>query len=114
MIRPGFRLVSALIAVGVLSLPASAGPSIVVLNGAGTSNLDAPLAAAGFTVKNGFLSPGQIAANIDPTTVGVFIWNDGTLGNTGSPADPSLSFNAADQAALTTFNQSHPNFIMDS
>ena len=87
--------------------------SILVLTGSGTSSLNTPLAAAGFTVINGTLAPGQIAANLDSSVVAVYIWNDGSLGNTGSPANPSLDFNAADQAALAAFNASHPKWIMD-
>ena len=34
--------------------------SILILTGSGTSNLDAPLAGAGFTVVNGTLAPGQL------------------------------------------------------
>jgi len=86
---------------------------ILVLNGNGSSSLAAPLTAAGFNVINGTLAPGQIAANLTASTVGVYIWNDGTLGNTGSPANPALSFNAADQAALLAFGATHKNIIMD-
>jgi hypothetical protein len=104
-------------AIGVLLLATSssfaATADILILTGSGTSNLNAPLTAAGFNVINGTLAPGQIAANITGSTVGVYIWNDGSLGNTGSPVNPSLAFNAADQTALTTFNASHNEWIMD-
>src|SRR6266850_1880502 len=75
------------------------GHSVLILTGNGTSGLDGPLAAAGFTVINGTLGPGQIAAKLTPDVAGVYIWNDGSLGNTGSPVDPSLAFNDADRAA---------------
>ena len=95
-----------------LSSPSSAS-TILVLTGSGTSNLNAPLTAAGFTVVNGTLAPGQLAANLNSSVVGVYIWNDGSLGNTGSPANPALNFDAADQAALAAFNASHPKWIFD-
>jgi len=98
----------------LLTLSVSAvAESVLVLTGSGTSALNAPLTAAGFTVINGTLAPGQIAANLNPSVVGVYIWNDGSLGNTGSPAIPALDFNAADQAALTAFEATHNNWIMD-
>lgn len=104
-------------AIGVLLLASSssfaATADILILTGSGTSNLNAPLTAAGFNVINGTLAPGQIAANITGSTVGVYIWNDGSLGNTGSAANPALAFNAADQSALTTFNATHNEWIMD-
>jgi len=87
--------------------------SILVLTGSGTSSLNSPLTAAGFTIINGTLSPGQIAANVDPSVVTIYIWNDGSLGNTGSPANPALAFNAADQAALIAFQATHKRFILD-
>lgn len=86
---------------------------ILILTGSGTSSLDAPLVAAGFNVINGTLAPGQIAGNLTASTVGVYVWNDGSLGNTGSPANPALAFNAADQAALLAFGATHSNIIMD-
>lgn len=87
--------------------------SILILTGSGTSSLTAPISGAGFTVINGTLSPGQIAANLAADTVGVYIWNDGSLGNTFSPANPALSFSAADQTALTGFAATHGNLILD-
>jgi hypothetical protein len=86
---------------------------IVVLTGSGTSSLNSPLAAAGFNVINGTLAPGQIAGRLTADTIGVDIWNDGSLGNTGSAANPALAFNAADQAALLAFAATHSNIIMD-
>jgi hypothetical protein len=87
--------------------------SILVLTGSGASSLNGPLSAAGFTVVNGALAPGQIAANLTPDVVGVYIWNDGSLGNTGSPENPGLAFNLDDRAALLAFSAAHPYFIMD-
>ena len=100
-------------AVVVVSLGAAHAADIVVLTGSGTSSLNIPIAAAGFNVINGTLAPGQIAGRITADTVAVYIWNDGSLGNTGSPANPALAFNAADQAALVSFAATHTNIIMD-
>lgn len=86
---------------------------IVILTGSGTSSLNAPLIAAGFNVINGTLAPGQIASRLTAGTVGIYVWNDGSLGNTFSPANPALAFNAADQSALVTFAAAHSNIIMD-
>ena len=86
---------------------------IVILTGSGTSSLSAPLTGAGFTVINGTLAPGQISSLITANTIAVYIWNDGSLGNTGSPANPALAFNAADQAALVAFAATHTGIIMD-
>ena len=97
---------------GAAATPAGAS-SFLILTGSGTSSLDAPLVSAGYTVINGTLAPGQIAANLAADTVGVYIWNDGSLGNTYSAANPALAFNAADQAALTAFQATHTHFIMD-
>jgi hypothetical protein len=94
-------------------LVAAHAADIVILTGSGTSSLDAPLTAAGFNVINGTLAPGQIASRLTAGTVGVYVWNDGSLGNTGSPVNPALAFNAADQAALVTFATTHSNIIMD-
>ena len=86
---------------------------IVILTGSGTSSLNAPLTAAGFNVINGTLAPGQIASHLTASTAGVYVWNDGSLGNTGSPANPALAFNGADQTALVTFASAHQSIIMD-
>src|SRR5262249_21757583 len=86
---------------------------ILILTGNGVSSLNGPLTTAGFQVTNGTLAPGQIASKLTANMVGVYIWNDGSLGNTGSPANPALAFNAADQAALTTFHAAHPRLILD-
>ena len=87
--------------------------SVLVLTGSGTSSLDAPLTVAGFTVIHGTLAPGEIAANLDDSVVAVYIWNDGSLGNTGSAEIPALAFNAADQSALTAFRATHGRLILD-
>lgn len=87
--------------------------SILILTGNGASSLNAPLTGAGFTVINGTLAPGEISGKLAADTVGVYIWNDGSLGNTFSPVIPALAFNAADQAALTAFGATHRNFILD-
>jgi hypothetical protein len=105
-----FYRLGVLAAAASFTLPAA---SIVVLTGAGSSSLTAPLTAAGFSVINGTLSPGQIAANIAMDTVAVYIWNNGSLGNTGSPANPALAFNPADEAALKLFNTGRNNWIFD-
>jgi hypothetical protein len=105
------HLCVALFATGAVASAHAA--DIVILTGNGTSSLNAPLTAAGFNVINGTLAPGQIAAHLTANTVGVYIWNDGSLGNTGSPAIPALAFDASDQAALTSYRASHPGIIMD-
>ena len=86
---------------------------IVILTGSGTSSLNTALTASGFNVINGTLAPGQLSSRITAGTVGIYIWNDGSLGNTFSPVNPALAFNAADQTALTTFAAAHSNIIMD-
>lgn len=86
---------------------------VIVLTGSGSSSLNASLVAAGFNVINGTLAPNQIASLLTADTVGVYIWNDGTLGNSFSPVNPALAFNAADQTALTSFAAAHANIIMD-
>ncbi len=95
------------------ALGAANAADIVVLTGSGSSSLNASLTAAGFNVINGTLAPGQIASRLTADTVGVYIWNDGSLGNTGSPVNPALSFNAADQSTLVTFAATHSSIIMD-
>lgn len=95
------------------ALVAANAADIVILTGSGTSSLNAPLTTAGFNVINGTLAPGQIASLLTAGTVGIYVWNDGSLGNTGSPVNPALAFNAADQAALVTFAATHANIIMD-
>ncbi len=89
--------------------------SVLVLTGAGVSNIQSSLTVAGFNVISGFLNHGEIANALaaDPTIVEIWIWNDGSFGNTGSPADPAYDFDAADLAALDTFRASHPHWIMD-
>ena len=105
------------VAVVLVATFGSAGPvraaSVLVLTGSGTSSLDAPLTGAGFTVIHGTLAPGEIAANLDASVVAVYVWNDGSLGNTGSAEIPALAFNAADQSALTAFRATHSRFILD-
>src|SRR5262245_40757025 len=87
--------------------------SVLVLTGSGNSSLAAPLGAAGFTVIQGTLAPGPIAANLDDSVGAAHVWNAGSLGNTGSPEMPELAFDAADQAALTSFHTTHTRFILD-
>jgi hypothetical protein len=104
--------------IGLLSIAFSASAdaqSILVLNGTGTSYIQPSLAAAGFNVIGGLLDDGEIANALaaDPTIVEIWIWNDGSFGNTGSPADPAYDFSPADLAALDVFRQSHPHWIMD-
>ena len=92
---------------------AEAANEILVLTGSGSSSLNAPLTGAGFTVVNGLLAPGEISSKLTANTVGVYIWNDGSLGNTGSPVNPVLAFNAADQTALVSFASTHKSIVMD-
>ena len=99
----------------VASLAAPAGAqTILVLSPAGASSVEAPLAAAGYTVVAGTLDPGQISANLalHPETEQVWIWNDG-YGKAGMPADPAREFDAQDLADLDAFVAGHPNWIMD-
>lgn len=94
---------------------ASPVPSILVLNGTGASNLVTPLTAAGFNVISDAFNPGVIAGHLSaPNNIKeIWVWNDGTFGNTGSPVDPSRAFNSADLAALHIFNATHDKWIMD-
>lgn len=103
---------SALLAVALTGARAS---DILVINGAGTSSVAAPLSAAGFNVIGDSFRPGAIADHLNnPNDISeIWVWNDGTFGNTGSPAVPALAFSAADEAALTLFNATHSNWIMD-
>jgi hypothetical protein len=100
-----------------LALSGTAHPaSILVINGTGTSSAAAPLTAAGYSVIGAAFGPGAIATALSAPgndIVQVWIWNDGTFGNTGSPEDPLRAFNAADQAALTAFSAARPYWIMD-
>jgi hypothetical protein len=93
--------------------PAAAHTEILVLTGNGTTSLTAPLTAAGYSVVVRKLEPGALAAGINSHTDAVYIWNDGSLGNSFSAANPALAFNAADQAALTSFAALHTGMIMD-
>ncbi len=95
------------------ALGAAHAADIVVLTGSGSSSLNTALTSAGFNVVNGTLAPGQLSSRITASTVGVYIWNDGSLGNTFSPVNPALAFNAADQSALLAFAAAHGNIIMD-
>jgi hypothetical protein len=100
----------------VLVLPgASQAAEILIINGTGSSTLAGPLASAGFTVIQEAYGPGAIASHLaGPNDISqIWIWNDGTFGNTFSPADPSRAFNDDDQAALVAFNASHEHWIMD-
>jgi len=111
--NPSLRARFVVAALLASSLGAANAADIVILTGSGTSSLNAALTAAGFNVINGTLAPGQIASRLTASTVGVYIWNDGSLGNTGSPVNPALAFSAADQTALVTFASTHSNIIMD-
>jgi hypothetical protein len=107
------QLSSALLVVALAS--ATSAQSILVLNGNGSNSVASPLQTAGFTVINGTLDPGQISGplSVQNDISQIWIWNDGTYGNTGTPANPARDFDAADLAALASFNQSHSKFIMD-
>ncbi len=89
--------------------------SVLVLNGAASSTVQSSIAAAGFNVISGYLAPGEIASRLSVANdiVEIWIWNDGTFGNTGSPADPAYDFDASDLAALDVFHAAHPHWIMD-
>ena len=89
------RLLAAAAALTTLG-SAQAANEILILTGSGSSSLNAPLTGAGFTVINGLLAPGEISGKLTANTVGVYIWNDGSLGGTYSPVNPALAFNAAD------------------
>ena len=106
------RLLAAAAALTTLG-SAQAANEILILTGSGSSSLNAPLTGAGFTVINGLLAPGEISGKLTANTVGVYIWNDGSLGGTYSPVNPALAFNAADQAALVNFASTHKSIVMD-
>jgi len=112
--KPAALLAAVLLGSAITPLSTRAA-EILIINGNGSSSIAAPLQAAGFDIVSAAYNPGVIADNLaaHPAITEVWIWNDGTFGNTGSPEQPSRAFNAADQAALTTFNASHPNWIMD-
>jgi hypothetical protein len=106
----------ALFASAAAALPAfSATQDILIINGNASSSIAAPLTAAGFGVVQASFGPGVIAAALasDPNIDEVWVWNDGTFGNTFSPEVPALAFNSADEAALTAFNATHNQWIMD-
>jgi hypothetical protein len=88
---------------------------VLIINGDASSSIAAPLAAAGFGVVQAAFGPDVIATNLasDPNIDEIWIWNDGTFGNTFSPAVPALAFDANDEAALKTFNATHSQWIMD-
>ncbi len=116
---PCRNLVLAALAVGAtVALAGATGAQaagILVINGTGTNTVGAPLTAAGFDVYSDAFNPGVIASNLTDHSdiVEIWVWNDGTFGNTGTPADPSRAFNAADLSALHTFNAAHDQWIMD-
>jgi hypothetical protein len=108
----------ALLAIGTcagLAMGRAQAQSILVLNGIGPNTVTPSLNAAGFNVIEGTLDPDQIANNLAafPDIVEIWIWNDGTFGNTGSPAEPARDFSAADLSALEGFLLTHPHWIMD-
>src|ERR1700689_2888427 len=79
----------------------SATQDVLIINGDASSTIAAPLAAAGFGVVQAAFGPNVIANNLasDPNIDEIWIWNDGTFGNTFSPAVPALAFDANDEAA---------------
>jgi hypothetical protein len=93
----------------------SATQDVLIINGDASSSIAAPLAAAGFGVVQAAFGPNVIANNLasDPNIDEIWIWNDGTFGNTSSPAVPALAFDANDEAALKAFNATHSQWIMD-
>lgn len=106
--------VVAALAAAVLCVPAQAS-SVLVINGSGGSSVGPQISAAGFTVINETYGPGAISSHLSvPNDITqIWIWNDGTFGNTGTAAIPALAFSAADEAALVAFNAAHSNWIMD-
>ena len=89
--------------------------SILVINGSGSSSIAAPLTTAGFTVINETFRPGAIADRLSVANdiTQIWVWNDGSFGNSFSPVQPARAFSTADTAALLTFNAAHSNWIMD-
>jgi len=89
--------------------------SVLILNGNGASNIAAPITTAGFTVISDAFNPGVIASRLAvPNDISqIWIWNDGSFGGSFSAAVPARAFNAADLAALQTFNGTRDNWIMD-
>lgn len=115
LIRVGIGIGAAL---GLLFLtPASHAQSgsILFINGVGAGSVPPVLTDIGFTVITDQYRPGAIADHLSiPNDINqVWIWNDGTYGNTGSAADPARNFSAADEAALRAFNATHRHWIMD-
>ena len=111
----GKRLTAAVVTLlaSVLGSSSAFAATILLLTGSGASSLNTPLIDAGFTVVNGRLARGSIAAGLgNADVVGVYIWND-NFGETFVPADPMLDFNLADQMALTTFAATHTALILD-
>jgi hypothetical protein len=93
----------------------SATQDVLIINGNASSSIAAPLAAAGFGVIQAAFGPNVIATNLanDSNIDEIWIWNDGTFGNTFSPEVPALAFSASDEAALKIFNAAHSQWIMD-
>ena len=90
--------------------------SILLLTGNGVGNSVGPvLANAGYSVIVGALRPDVISAVLgtNNTIKQIWIWNDGSYGNSGSPAEPARNFSPADLQALVVFNAAHSRWIMD-
>jgi hypothetical protein len=89
--------------------------TVLIINGNAASSIAAPIAAAGFTVVQDSFRPGAISDHLSvPNDISeIWVWNDGTFGNTGSPAVPALAFDAADLSDLQTFDAAHKGWIMD-
>jgi PEP-CTERM motif len=109
-----FKLIAAALASAMAFTPAFA-TSVLVINGSGSSTIAAPITAAGFTVIGETFRPGAISDHLSVANdiAEIWVWNDGTFGNTFSPEQPLTAFNAADAAALITFNAAHSKWIMD-
>ncbi|MEM6468299.1 MAG: putative Ig domain-containing protein [Planctomycetota bacterium] len=89
---------------------------ILLLTGDGQLNSAGPvLIDHGFEVVSGSLNPGEIASAFDeyPDIAQVWVWNDGSYGNSLVPADPTRNFSTEDLEALQLFNQAHPEWVMD-
>ena len=98
----------------LLSTPATAA-TILVLNGNSLNSLVTPLENAGFNVVSDALNPGVIdnAADSIPDLSQIWVWNDGSLGNTNSAAMPARAFSDADRSALERFNAGRNNWVFD-
>jgi hypothetical protein len=89
--------------------------TILVINGTASNSLVTPLSNAGFNVVSAAFNPNVISdAVITYNDLSqIWVWNDGTFGNTGSGEVPSRSFSDNDRLALESFNNGRDNWVFD-